>query len=531
MEELVLAVDAGTQALKVGLFDLRGRVVATESAPYPTSHPAPGWAEQNPRHWWNALVECCGRAVTARGIDPERVKAVCVCATSSTVIPVDSVGRPLSDAIMWMDARAFREAQEISATHHDVLRYAGGQTSSEWMVPKALWLKRHKPNVFHDAALIVEQLDWLNYMLTGRWTASVCNVTCKWHYVGREGGWNRQFCRDVGLDEMVEKWPGAVLQLGETVGGLSRPAAERLGLAPGTPVAQGCIDAHSGMFGLNSLDPGTMGVVLGTSNVHLALSERPLSDPGLWGPYPDAVLPGTWLLEGGQLSAGSIVKWFRDTLGAAERAEAERAGVSPYQVMDREAAEVPPGSEGLVVLDHWQGNRTPIRDPISRGVIAGLTLRHGRGHIIRAIYESCAFGCRQVLEAFARAGYRVCEVRACGGATQSPVWLRIYVDVCRIPFVIPEVQEASLLGSAVLAAVAAGAYREPREAAGSMVRPGLVVEPDAAGSEAYEGPYAAYSRLYPSTKDVLHSLALGPEQGEAVEPDAAIAGPASGAGA
>ncbi len=505
-KEYVIGVDAGTQGARAALVDLHGEIVSLAAHSYPTHYPQPGWAEQDMAEIWRASVTAVRQCLRQVPLRKEQVVGICCDGTSSTVVPVTREGLPLRRAILWMDGRSVEEAGCINATRHPVLKYVGGSDSVEWMVPKALWLKRHEPRLY-EAAMIVESTDWFIRRLTGRWTASACNATCKWNYARPAGGWDRRFFRQIGLEDLLDKWPQDVLFMSERAGSLTETAAEELGLPAGIAVAQGGIDAHTGMIGLNAVTPGRMSMILGTSVVHLVLSESPLYDPGIWGPYPEAVLPGLWLLEGGQVSAGSLIKWYRDHLGAAAVASAEREGRSPYEILDEQAGRIPPGAEGLIVLDHWQGNRTPLRDPLSRGAVVGLDLHHTPLHILRAIYEGISFGTRHVLETFARSGTRVTELYACGGGSKSRLWLSILSSACGVPIVLTHTAESVCLGGAICAAVAAGRFRDIREAGREMVRIKETIEPDLSLGDAYDFHYDKYLRVYSGLKETLHELA------------------------
>ncbi|MEW5865754.1 MAG: FGGY-family carbohydrate kinase [Bacillota bacterium] len=503
-----LGIDAGTQSLRAGLFDDKGNPAALVSEEYPVYQDRPGWAEQDADDWWRAALAAVRRCLQVSGVKPAQIAGISVDGTSSTVVFTDEDGRPLRRAILWMDSRNPGQAAAITATRHPRLKYVGGQESPEWMMAKALWVKENEPRIWDSAARVMEQTDWLIFMLTGEYTASRCNATCKWHYSLPDGGFDETFLGAAGLLELRDRWPKSVLPIGALAGELTSRAAGELGLKSGIPVAEGGIDAHIGMIGLDGLRPGRLSVILGTSNVHLTNSQEAVYHPGIWGPYPSAMLEELWLIEGGQISSGSIVRWFRDTfmLGTAGSQAPTASTGDLYEIMNREAAEVPPGCEGLVVLDHWQGNRTPLRDPLSRGVVAGLSLKHGRGHLIRAIFEACAFGTRQILDTFRQAGVTVEEMRACGGATKSKLWLQIYADVCKVPIVLTKVREASVLGSAIVGAFGAGRYSSLDLAASSMVEVEDVIEPNPDASDTYDFYYEKYLRTYEANRGILHSM-------------------------
>ncbi|MCD6361856.1 MAG: hypothetical protein J7M38_13450 [Armatimonadetes bacterium] len=499
--QYVLGMDCGTQSLRVALYDLEGNLLASDSQAYPIDYPQVGWAEQNPMQWWQAVRVTVPNVLKKAGVHPRQVAGVSVDGTSCTVVACDRDGELLRPAILWMDQRAHQEAEEVTATGAPALKYASGVESPEWMIPKAMWLKRNQPQVYEDAEIICDGTDWLMHQMTGEWTASLNCATCKWNYVQPLGGWPDVLLDKVGMTELKDKWPQEVLPMGRLAGKLTFRAAEEMGLAPDTPVAQGGIDAYAAMFGVGVVKPGRMALVMGSSTCHMALCREGYFDSHVWGPYPDAVLPGTWVLEGGQTATGSIVKWFADNFTST------REGRNQYEWLDEQAAAVPPGAEGLVLLDYWQGNRTPLRDPLARGCIYGLSLRHGVGHIMRAIYEGTALGTRHILNDMADAGFAGECIYACGGGTRSELWLQIHADACRVPIYVTDQPEAAALGTAICAAVGAGLFDDPVQAAEQMVQVTREIEPDEANAEIYDRMYDRYVATYPALRDLMHEVA------------------------
>jgi ribulose kinase len=358
----ILAIDAGTEAIKAGLFDLRGGRVAMGSRTYPTYFPAPGWAEQDPADWWAGLAGAVQDCLRAASVAPGDIAGISADATTCTLMPLDAAGQPLGRALLWMDVRAAAQAQRIFATGDPALRYCLAGANAEWMPPKMLWLKEHEPERYAATATLIEFTDWIAYRLTGRLTLNLDTVTQRWFYHTPSGGWPLDFFAAIGLPDLAAKFPAEILPLGAAVGGLSAEAANALGLRPGIPVAAGGGDAFVGLLGQGVTQPGDLGVVMGSSNVLSALAVEELHFAGVFGSFPDAIIPGLNLVEGGQVSTGSVLSWFKRNFGAGAAADAAARGVSVYQLLDTEAAQVPPGAEGLIVLDYFQGNRTPHTD-------------------------------------------------------------------------------------------------------------------------------------------------------------------------
>jgi ribulose kinase len=249
---------------------------------------------------------------------------------------------------------------------------------------------------------------------------------------------------------------------------------------------------------------------MGSSTCHMAMSKRELFGSGMNGCYPDAVVEGLYTLEGGQTATGSILNWYRQHFAGNEALRAEREGRSVYELLDEQAAAVPPGCEGLVCLDYWQGNRSPLKDPRARGVLWGLTLSHGPGHIFRSIYEATAFGTRHILEDLQSHGFRAGRLFAGGGGAKSRLWVQIHADILGQPIRLPRDGEACALGSALVAAVHAGHFADLDEAARQMVRIADAIEPRHENERLYEDYYGKYRATYPALRALMHELADAP---------------------
>ena len=492
----VLGLDVGTQSLRAALVDLNGRTVAFGVQPIETRYPRPTWAEQDPTQWWSAARTAVGQALSKGGVRPEQVAGIGLDCTACTVVACTLDGTPLRPALLWMDQRAHAEADAISATGDPVLRYVSGRVSPEWMLPKALWIKRNEPEIYGRAPRIVECTDWMMHRLTGTWTLSLNHVAVKWNYARPDGGWPVGLMKAVGLDDLLAKWPAQIVPLGKGSAVLSTWAAGELGLKPGTPVAQGGIDAYLGMLGLGATGDGDVAVIVGSSTCHLAQSKEGVFGSGAAGCYPDATVEGLYTIEAGQTATGSILDWYRRHFAGREQAEAERRGVNVYEVLDEQASAVPPGAEGLVVRDDWQGNRSPFKNPQARGAIVGLSLSHGPGHVFRALYEATACGTRHILDDAAAKGLRVERVFVGGGGAKSPLWLQIHADVLKKPIHLTRETESCALGSAMAAALAARAFPDFDAAARAMVAIERVVTPEPKNAALYDDLFARYVRLY-----------------------------------
>ncbi|MCB0184545.1 MAG: xylulose kinase, partial [Caldilineaceae bacterium] len=433
----VLAIDAGTEALKAALYDLHGVTVAASSRSYHTSFPHSGWAEQDPAAWWDAMVGAVRDCVEKAPINPTEILAISADATTCTLIPMRADGQALGRALLWMDVRAAEEAARIFASGHPALHYCLAGVNAEWMPPKICWLKAQEPARYAEMDYLLEFTDWIAYRLTGRFTLNRNTVTQRWFYHTPSGGWPSDFFATIGLADLLPKLPSSVLAAGEVVGPLHATVAAELGLPAGIPVVTGGGDAFIGILGQGVTQPGDLGMILGASNVLSALAATEFHVPGIFGSFPNALMDGLNLVEAGQVSTGAILAWFKRTFMAEAERDAQARGLAVYQLLDNEAAATPPGADGLIVLDYFQGNRTPHTDSLARGAVWGLSLNHTRGHIFRALMEGIAYGVQDILQTFRQQGFQVARIFASGGATRSPLFMQIYADVTGQTIYIP----------------------------------------------------------------------------------------------
>ncbi|MDR1292326.1 MAG: xylulose kinase [Clostridiales Family XIII bacterium] len=505
--EYVLGIDMGTTSVKVGVFDTSGAVVASADAAYPLYTPRSGWAEQDPDEWWAAVCKATRELVDNAGVNPSEIIGMGVDTTCCTVMFADEDMNILRPAIMWMDVRASKQAKAITATDDPALKYNGyGNVSAESMPAKVLWVKENEPDIYGKAANIFECTDWLVYKLTGRLTASIDTTSARWYFDRPNGGWPVSLYESVGLGDVLNRFPKDVLDMGTNVGPLTKEAATGLGLAEGIPVAEGGADAFVGMVGLNVVRPGSIAMITGTSHLHLGLTDTELHAKGIWGSYPDAVVPGLQLIEGGQTSTGAIVDWIKTNFGAGFEAAAKAQGKRIFAYLDDEAAKLPIGAEGLIALDYFQGNRTPYVDPDVRGMFYGFSLKHGPVHMHRAVLEAICYGTETIMQSFRDGGMAPDGIYIAGGAVKSRFWTQMHADVSNLPIFVPDVTEAPCLGSAILGSIACGYYSGIPEAADKMVTIRETIEPDAEAHEAYRFYHAMYKRAYEESMNWMHEV-------------------------
>ena len=541
---LFLGVDVGTGSARAGLFTADGRMLAAASRPITMWRPQPEFVEQSSENIWQSCCEATREALAQAGADPARVRGIGFDATCS-LVALDADGRPVTvsptdddaqNVIVWMDHRAVAQAGRINGTGHEVLRYVGGVISPEMESPKLLWLKENLPTTWKRAAYFFDLPDFLTYRATDDPGRSLCSLVCKWTYLGHEpsehagsvGRWSRSYWESIGLGDLAaedfRRLGTLVRPMGAPVGnGLSaRAAAELGGLRAGTPVGASMIDAHAGGIGVlggrragETLTPESLetrlALIGGTSSCHMAVSREALFVDGIWGPYFSAMVPNLWLTEGGQSATGALIDHVVFTHGATAeaRAEAERAGISVYEFLNRrlEALAADKGVEfpatltrELHVEPDFHGNRSPRADPTLRGMIAGLKLSANVDDLARlylATVQAVAYGTRHIVESMNARGYRITSLLACGGGTKNPVFLREHADATGCAVVLPREPEAVLLGAAMLGAVAGGAFPAILDAMAGMSGVGAVIEPTGGAVARYhDAKYAVFQRLH-----------------------------------
>lgn len=545
-----IGVDVGTGSARAGIFDRDGRMLGAAHQPIQIWTPETDFAEQSTEDIWQACAGAVREAVAEAGVAPDQVGGLGFDATCSLAV-VDGRGQPVTvslsgeerrNVIVWMDHRATEDAEAINATGHEVLRYVGGKVSPEMQTPKLRWLKKHLPGTWQRAEHFFDLADYLTYRATGDATRSLCTTTCKWTYLGhkaeQEGtrqddtgqddtaGWAGDFWRAIGLEDLAaeeyERIGLRVRPVGEATGeGLTEAAAEDLGLRPGTPVGVALIDAHAGGLGLlgapvgeeQALTPEVLGrhiaLIGGTSTCHMAVSPEPRFIDGVWGPYFSAMVPGWWLTEGGQSATGALIDHviFSHARAAELKKKAEESGRTVYELLnetlDRLASGLP--FRALLtrerhVLPYFHGNRSPRADPSLRGMATGLRLSDTVEELALqylATVQGIAHGTRHIIEVLNDAGYQIDTIVATGGGTKNPVFLQEHADITGCRVILPKEPEAVLLGSAMLGAVAAGAYGSVAEAMTAMSRTGEEISPAGGAVAAFHvAKHQVFQRLY-----------------------------------
>jgi ribulose kinase len=493
----VLGIDFGTSSVRVGAFDPEKKeIVGIGESAYSTRYPHSGWAEQEPEHWWTAFKEALNAVLSA--LPSREIAGLTVCTTSSTVVIANERGAALRPAILWMDARADAESRFTGTIDHPVLRFSGGSDAVEWLIPKAMWLSRHEPEIYRAADRITEALDYINFRLTGRWVGSRLNATCKWNYDTIQQTYYPELFERFGIPEILEKLPDPILAVGTPIGRVTAETARELGFGNQPLVVQGGIDAHTAMLGAATTKPGDLLLTGGTSVVHLTQSFTEPKLKGAWGPYPSALLDDHWLIEGGQVSGGSILSWLVDNIFGLD--------AEGHHKLIQEAATLDPCADGLLTLDYWMGNRTPYRDAKLRGTVMGLSLFHDRKSLYRSAVEAIALGTKNVIDSFETQGLPCERIVVAGGIRNNPLWLEVLVDAIGKPVFLTRETNLSILAGAICASAGLGYFSGLEQASTEIVRYSETRKPDLEKHRCYIKMLDLYRRATECLTPILHEL-------------------------
>jgi xylulokinase len=493
-ERLLLGIDLGTSSSKGVLCGPGGDVVATAERPHEVSMPHPGWVEHDAEEiWWKDFTAICSELLEgAEG----HVAAVCVSGIGPCFLAAGEEGRPLRPGILYgVDTRAATEVEELSERYGNekIVERCGNPLTSQSVGPKIAWVRRNEPGVWENIRYFFMAHTFVAYRLTGEYVLDhPAAGMCEPLYDHKERRWIEEWAEEVapGLKMPDLRWPA------EVAGAITQEAAEATGLPAGIPVATGTVDAWSEAASIGVREPGDLMVMYGTTALTMEIVSDPLPSSNLWstaGP-----LAGTDVLAGGMATSGALTDWVKKM--TEDRSFAD---------LTEEASGVPAGSEGLLVLPYFAGERNPISDPSARGVICGLTLRHTRGHLYRAVLEATAFGIRHLLEAVREAGGEAKRLVAVGGGTKGGLWTQIVSDVIDERQELPEQTMGAAYGDALLAGIG-GSVVDPETDWSLMAE---TVEPNPDNREVYDELYALYKDLYQATRETVHALAAVQRKG------------------
>lgn len=492
----VLGVDLGSTNVKAALYDLeKRRILAQDSVSYPTFYPQPGWAEQDPRDWWEAFVKVVRRVV--RSAKVERIEALAVSSQREGVVLMDKSGRALGRCIIWMDRRSEKEAEYIEEKLglENVYRRTGLRVDATFTATKLLWIKRRQPDVYRKASYVLQPKDYIVYMLSGRYITDYTLASRTLLFDIEKRTWIDEYFEELELDNLFPD----VFWSWEPVGELRHEISEKLGLKGSTIIVAGSGDRAAESIGAGAVEEGIVVESTGTTTNVNTLSYSPRKDRGLRSLTGLHVEEGLWLIELGLSMGASLFKWFAENYAVDLVVTARMYRGDPYELLSEVASRVPPGAEGVILLPFFMGARAPWWKKGVRGALFGLTLGHTREHMVRALLESIAYDIRAAVEVLEELGIRVREIRSIGGASRNIVWLRIKSDVLKRPITVPRVENAAILGDIGLALKGLGSIKSVRDVSRDL-ETAYKIYPIRENSEIYEEFYRKYVKL---VSDVL----------------------------
>lgn len=490
----LLGIDVSTTGVKALLIDANGDIINSSTTPLQLSTPRPLWSEQHPRDWWDAAVKSIRNVLSES--DAKEIAAIGLTGQMHGLVLLDEAGEVLRPAILWNDQRCGEQCDELRASlgKERLIRISGNDALTGFTAPKILWVRQHEPQVYDRARHVLLPKDYLRYKLTNEYAMDKADGSGTLLFDLERRDWSNE---TLGASSISADWLPKTFEGPEVTGRVTREAAEATGLREGTPVVAGGGDQAAQAVGVGAVRPGVLAVTMGTSGVVFAATESPLIEPaGRLHAFCHAV-PGRWHLMGVMLSAAGSLQWYRDALACD----------IGFDELVSEASNVNAGSDGLLFLPYLCGERTPHPDPFARGAWVGLTLRHKRGHLTRAVLEGVAFGLKDIFSLMQEAGAGdVDQVRVSGGGAKSALWRQILAEVLGTEMVTVNTTEGAAYGAALLAGVAAGVWPDVDTASAETIRVTDRISPDAKNVSRYADLYQQYQSLYPALRAISHNL-------------------------
>ena len=491
-----LGIDTSTTSSKALLIDERGKVVCVASSPHTLQTPKPLWSEQDPREWWQAVSASIRSVLAQSRLGGQAIGAVGLTGQMHGLVLLDEAGEVLRPAILWNDQRTQPQCDEIHTRigREKFIRITGNVALTGFTAPKILWVRENEPEVFAKGRHVLLPKDYIRYKLIGEYAMDKADGAGTVLFDLAKRDWSEEVLAAL---EIPRSWMPRTFEGPECTGFVSDEAATLTGLKTGTPVVAGGGDQAAQAVGVGAVEPGIVGLTVGTSGVVFATTPSALVEPqGRLHAFCHAV-PGMWHFMGVMLSAAGSLQWYRDNL----------AKEMSFDDLLKEAEGVPAGSDGLQFLPYLTGERTPHPDPLARGAFIGLTVRHGRAHMTRALLEGVSFGLKDSFTLIQDAGLgTITQVRASGGGTKGALWRQIMASALEAELVTVNTTEGAAYGAALLAGVGAGAWSDVPAACRECIKITGSTQPDPSQLETYRSAYTVYRELYPALKTTFAKL-------------------------
>jgi xylulokinase len=493
----LLGIDVGTGGTRALVLDGRGGVVSSATEDHRAfASPQIGWAEQDPCDWWRACGIAVRRALVQAKLRNDQISCVGLSGQMHGAVLLDEQDRVVRPALIWCDVRTEKQCQDLTAQvgADKLIQLTCNPALTNFTLTKCLWVRENEPENWGRVRSLMLPKDYVRFQLTGERATDVADASGTLLLDVTNRRWSKAMLNLVQMDESLLP---SLYESPEICGRISDSGADATGLKKGTPVVAGAGDQAAGAIGMGVVSPGTVSATIGTSGVVLAATDRPALDSrGRLHTFCHAV-PGRWIAMGVTQAAGLSLRWFRDHFGSGERQQS-------YESLTAEAANAPPGCDGLLWAPYLMGERTPYLDPAARGMLVGLTASHTRGHVIRSILEGVVFSLRDTFTIFREMEVPVTRIRLGGGGARSPLWRQIQADIYGQPVETVEAEEGAAYGAAILAGVGVKIWSSVDEACQSVVRVIENITPAPADSLALQRTYAIYRRIYPAMKSILN---------------------------
>mgnify|MGYP001045511526 CR=1 FL=1 len=502
MAEYLIGIDLGTTSCRSIIHTAKGKPIASAYREYNVLVPKPGWAEQDPNEWWEATKWTLRQSLERSGVSAEDIAAIGLTGQQPSTVFVDRKGNTLCPSILWMDRRTSSQCEFMKSVVGEERLYeiTGLRADPAYSASKILWTRENMPEVYEKTYKVLLPKDYLAYKLTGSICLDLASACATQLVDIHKRQWSSELVNNLRIREEI--LPDICLPT-TVLGDVEPEVARDVGLATKVAVVSGAGDTTVSALGSGAVAPARTCVNIGTSSDVMTSVEKPVLDKKMRVGYYIHAVPGRFLSIMGANTSGASLRWFRDCFYHMEKESEQSLGLAAYKLMDSEAENISPGSEGLIFLPYLLGERSPIFDPLARGTFFGITMRHNRAHFVRSVLEGVAYSIRDRLEVLRELGMDPAELILTGGGARSALWLNIIANVTGKPVTTLVSEESTCIGAIMLAGVGVGVYREMEKAADEILTPSSRIKPQIKIQNVYDRFFPIYRKLYESTKDLF----------------------------
>ncbi len=499
-KKYLMAIDLGTSTLKVAIFDIIGKIAASSSMEYPLSYPGKELVENDVEKYWESIAGLVKKSLKDLTGDPSNILAISLSSQGETIVPVDKDINPLRPAIVWLDGRSSKEAEDIASVFdEDELFSITGMSASDpmWPASRIKWIENNEPQVFKKTYKFLLLEDYIAFRLTGKVFGESTVYNSSYYYDINKLEYYQPMLDYLNITE--DRLP-EIVYTGTVMGNISDKASGETGLSTSTKFVAGAMDQVAGAIGAGNIREGIATETTGSAFAMIVTTDKPVIDKDSRLPCQLHAVKGKYCLMPYSMTGGMVLKWFKDNFFSAGNTS-KLSDNEIYNILTSEASKIPAGSEGLIMLPHITGAFFPENNPKARGVFFGISIDHKRGHFTRAILESIAFMLRRDLEIFSNNNIKIKSIISMGGGAKSGLWNQIKADITGLELLIPENTETALLGAAIIAGMGIGVYEDFGSATSKVASIGKKYSPDSENKSIYDIAYKKYVELYDKVKD------------------------------